>query len=361
MGRGCAPEGIIHSLFMMADIHYRLHNRFSDFKEDQWDGLLANASTNVPFLKHGYLDRWWQFRGGGEWPMDAEISMIAGYQGHDQDAALIGIAPFFLVKDRDETVLHFLGGVEISDYLDFICTPGQMAFFLEGLFSGFISQSMPQVSGLVLDNLPEDSPAIRYLEGPLAPAGCNIVVEKSYHTPVIWLADSWDAYLAGIDKKQRHEIRRKLRRAGELDGGVQWSILTDPARLDQASQDFLNMMALDPEKSRFLTPAMRKQMTAIIQWAFHAGLLQLAFLTIHGENAAAYLCFDYGNRIWVYNSAIDQRFREHSPGWVLLAYLIRHAIETGKASFDFMRGDEDYKYRFGAVDSFVMKAVIRYS
>jgi CelD/BcsL family acetyltransferase involved in cellulose biosynthesis len=79
------------------------------------------------------------------------------------------------------------------------------------------------------------------------------------------------------------------------------------------------------------------------------GWLLLAFLEVNGEKAAAYLNFDYGNRLWVYNSAIDPRFNALSPGWVLLGHLLKWAIEHKRQAFDFLRGDEDYKFRFGAV------------
>ena len=103
---------------------------------------------------------------------------------------------------------------------------------------------------------------------------------------------------------------------------------------------------------------MREQMRSIMRWAFNEKILQLSFMTIAGNKAAAYLCFDFQERVWVYNSGFDPQYREFSPGWVMLGYLIQHAIESGKKSFDFMRGDEDYKYRFGAAESHVLKIEI---
>jgi CelD/BcsL family acetyltransferase involved in cellulose biosynthesis len=82
--------------------------------------------------------------------------------------------------------------------------------------------------------------------------------------------------------------------------------------------------------------------------------LQLAFLEVDGEKACAYFNFDYANRIWVYNSGLDRKFMDISPGWVLLGYLLEWAIDHKRSEFDFMRGNEDYKYRFGAVDRQVM-------
>ena len=45
-----------------------------------------------------------------------------------------------------------------------------------------------------------------------------------------------------------------------------------------------------------------------------------------------------------------------SAGWVLLGYLLRWANENQRAEFDFLRGDEDYKYRFGALDRYLVCA-----
>ena len=105
--------------------------------------------------------------------------------------------------------------------------------------------------------------------------------------------------------------------------------------------------------------AMRAQMRAVIRCAFEAGCLQLAFMKVNGAKAAGYLSFDYLNRIWVYNSGINNDYKEYSPGWVLLGNLLKWANEHGREAFDFMRGQEDYKYRFGAIDRLVVQAIVK--
>src|SRR5262249_10228076 len=112
---------------------------------------------------------------------------------------------------------------------------------------------------------------------------------------------------------------------------------------------FLALMRHNPDKANFLTPAMCEAFQLIVRAAAENGWLRLAFLETGGETAAAYLTFDFGNRLYIYNSAIEPRFNALSPGWVLLGYLLRWAIENKRAAFDFLRGDEDYKFRFGAV------------
>ena len=110
---------------------------------------------------------------------------------------------------------------------------------------------------------------------------------------------------------------------------------------------------------KFLTDAMRRQMKESIHAAFKEGWIQLSFLEIGDQKAAAYLNLDYDNRLWVYNSAINYDFYDLSPGWVLLAYIIQWGIENGREVLDFMRGDEVYKYRFGGIDRHVLRVQIQ--
>jgi CelD/BcsL family acetyltransferase involved in cellulose biosynthesis len=85
------------------------------------------------------------------------------------------------------------------------------------------------------------------------------------------------------------------------------------------------------------------------------GWLQLNFLVVNDTPVATYLNFDYNDHILVYNSGLDPAEYGHlSPGIVLLAYTIEHAIELKRDVFDFLRGDEQYKYRMGGTDTSVM-------
>ena len=68
--------------------------------------------------------------------------------------------------------------------------------------------------------------------------------------------------------------------------------------------------------------------------------------------------FNYNNHVWVYNSAHAQKFSNLSPGIVLMGLLIQEAIEEGYQVFDFMRGDEEYKYQLGGQDRWVLKVTL---
>lgn len=345
-------------------MNYTLHTSFESLAPiaREWDALLRESITDAPFLHFEYLCGWWETRGGGEWPQ-AELAVVTA----SENGRLIGVAPFFSATNREgEPALLLLGSIEISDYLDLIAPPAHLPRFVNGLFDFLASRGTPRLrSGqalawrvLDLYNLPDESASLAALEADASARGWIYSREVYQPTPYIPLPADFESYLAGIDKKQRHEIRRKLRRVAESEKPVRWYLVEDESALDAAMDDLFRLMAQDPAKSAFLTEPMRRQMLATAHLALRGGWLWLAFLEVDGRKAAASFCFDYDNRLWGYNSGVDRAFNELSPGWVLLAYCLQWAIEHGRAEFDFMRGNEEYKYRFGARDRFVMRVKV---
>lgn len=322
---------------------------------EEWNKLLVNSASDVPFLRYSYMSTWWQTLGGGEWPQ-GELHVMAG---RDENGALVGIAPLFFTNNRDGAPGYlFLGSIEISDYLDFIAAPQDLPQFISNVCDHLAQDPAWQVVDLY--NFLENSLSLDVLKREAGKRGWEYKLEALQHCPYIELPGNFEQYLAEqVEKKQRHEIRRKMRRAESAEVPVRWYIVDQKDHLEDEVDAFLKLMANDPEKERFLTPAMRAQIKISVQAAFEEGWVQLAFLEVNGKKAAGYLNFDYANHIFVYNSGLDFEFRELSPGWVLLGYLLQWANDNKRRYFDFMRGDEEYKYRFGAIDRRVMRVTIQ--
>jgi len=177
--------------------------------------------------------------------------------------------------------------------------------------------------------------------------------------PIISLPTTWDEYLSSLSKKQRHEIRRKIRRA-ERSGQINWYIVNEERDLTIEMEAFIELhQKSDVDKDEFMDEQMKGFFHAAAQALQEAGWLQLAIMEVNGEKAAAMLNFDYGDSILVYNSGYNpHKYARLSPGIVLLAYCIQHAIELGRAKFDFLRGDEEYKFRFGAQPTEIYRLLI---
>lgn len=340
-------------------MNFTFHNDFSELDPAEWNALLSESVSDVPFLRYEYLSAWWSTRGGGEW-QEAELALISARESD----RLVGVAPLFLTEYDGRKALMLLGSIEISDYLDLIVRADELSRFIPGLLDFLASpasrgpgraDSAPAWSALDWYNLPEDSPTLTALEAEATKRGWDFIQEPFRPALYVPLPGDFEEYLMNIDKKQRHEIRRKMRRAEGSEQQVRWYIVQDESALDSEINDLLALMANDPNKEEFLTEVMRAQMRTSVHAAFNAGWLQLAFMEVDGRKAAGYLNFDYGNRIWVYNSGLNFDFGDLSPGWVLLGHLLQWANEHGRTEFDFMRGDEDYKYKFGGVKRDVMR------
>ena len=334
----------------------KLYNDFPDELKADWNLLLDESILHVPFLRYEYLQTWWQTRGGGEWPADAQPIIVAAWE----KGRLVGIAPFFCATWEGQPTLLLLGSIEISDYLDLIARPDDLQPFIDALLPFLLdpANGAPCWVRLDLYNVLESSPSLGALKHSAEKLGLHYAQEAFRPALSIALPGDWETYLAGIDKKQRHEIRRKMRRASESPVPVRWYFLEDPAELESSIQAFLDLMAMDPEKARFLTPPMRENFATTMRCAFEANCLLLAFLEVDGKKAAAYFNFDYLDQLWVYNSGMDSSYNEVSPGWVLLGELLKWANENQRKAFDFMRGDEDYKFRFGAQQRNVMRLTL---
>lgn len=318
----------------------------------EWNPLLTSSATNVVFLTSEWQSSWWRHMQPGE-------LLIVTFR--DDAGKLTAIAPLFLQRAQDgAAVISIVGCRDISDYLDVIADPELEDVIGSELISYLLSQDAPSWDRLELCNVPAAGTANRSLFDRAQRAGLAVDRRLVENCPVISLPSSWNDYLASIDKKQRHEIRRKLRRA-ESEVNTKWYVI------DGSSQDVAeNMEAFfrlhrlsSAAKSDFMDERMRSFFKEMGRRIASQGWLHLSFLEMNGQKAAGMLSFEYNNRLEVYNSGYDpETYGSLSPGIVLLSYCIRQAIERGHTEFDFLRGEEEYKYRFGARPNPIYELVI---
>lgn len=320
-----------------------------------WNALLNESHANLPFLTYEFQRAWWESLGGGEW-QDAKLHILLG---RSTDGRLLGIAPLFRVKDpQGKWALHFIGTHEIADFLDLIVRPADHANFVRALVDHLRSNPDADWHRIELYNLLDRSATQTELKAASQTAGLQFSQTTLQPSPYLVVPASLTAYLEGLDSKQAHEIRRKMRRAARNPEPISLEIIQDPAHLDAALSDFFRLMDQEANKSGFLKPEMRIQMERIAKAMFAAGWLQMVFLKAGQARIAGYMNFDYDNRIWAYNAGFDASYSSLSPGWLIMVEMVNWCIANGREAFDFMRGGEDYKYRFGAIDRFVEKIVI---
>ena len=329
----------------------------------EWNDLLARSRYDTFFLTHEWQSVWWQELGNGE------LWILAFYgEGDGEDDArsseLVGIAPFFLHEHKrgkraGKRSLQLVGCVEVSDFLDMLIATGWEHSVYYCLLGWLQSEEAPAWDYIDLCNLPEESLSYRVLPSIFEHAGLRVEVSQEDVAPHVHLPARYESYLGQIDKKQRHEIRRKQRRA-ERELEVDFRLIQSMDELQEAMDAFLRLQRMSrPDKESFMTPQMERFFRIMAGRMLEAGRLHLSFLSLNGEKAAALMAFEYKKQLLLYNSGYDtERWAGYSPGWVLLGYVIQHTIARGVEVFDFLQGDEEYKYRFGGHDYRVMRTLI---
>jgi CelD/BcsL family acetyltransferase involved in cellulose biosynthesis len=331
-----------------------IHDRPTwDTLAEPWNGLLAHSATDVPFLRFEFLQSWWATLGGGEWP-DGELAVAVG---RSEDGGLAAALPLFRTSVRPGALL-VIGTAEIADYLDVVGPPSQLEPFVRSLLQAIARGEPAGIETLDVWNVLEASPGSRALAAIGIEMGWSVERTRLKPCPLVDLDGGWDAYLMRLEKKQRHELRRKMRRAQQT-AGARFVRAGQGLDLAEATEAFLRLMVFDAAKARFLTPSMHAMFQALVRSAAQAGWLRLEFLMVGDRPAAAAFCFDYGGRLLIYNSGMDPAYRELSPGWALVGHLIQAAAEEGKTAVDFMRGEEDYKIRLGGEPRYVERITLR--
>lgn len=306
----------------------------------EWDALATRGMTDTPFQTLAYQRAWWNHVR----PPDATLLTVIT---RDDDGQLAGIGCFFLVDDT----LHFNGCVEETDYLDLIVPAEQAEAVWQLTLACLTAVDAPPWRCLDLCNLPAASPTRTILPALAQEPQYKFSESVIEVCPVIPLPATFDAYLETLDSKQRRELSRKLRRAEGAE--VVTTTVDGAADIDQEVDSFLELLQKSTfDKRDWLNEGRRALFHEVAHAAQAAGTLQLMFTAVEDRRAAALFNFDYKDRIWVYNSGLDPNaFAALSPGQVLTAAAIARAIQLGRHEFDFLRGSEEYKYRFGAQDT----------
>ena len=334
-----APMLMTMNLLVGADV-------FAAVSAAEWDALAEGSMTDTPFQRHAYQQAWWKHLGVGE------LYTVVVRDGQDK---LIGLAPFY-VRDG---VVQFNASKEESDYLDIITKAEDAEVVWTAVLDCLCSEAFPAWQALDCHCIPSASPTLQILPRLADGRGFILSTAEEEVCPIIPLTGDFEEYLASIDKKQRHEIRRKMRKA-EGNGG-ELEVIGKGDDLPAAVDDFLRLLQLSmQEKADWLTDGRRALFHEVAQAALAADMLQLMFMRVDGRRYSALFNFIYHNRTWVYNSGLDMREHDNlSLGVVLSSNAIQLAAEAGFSEFDFLRGNETYKYRFGAHDTHIYRMEMR--
>jgi len=311
--------------------------------QSEWESVLHESQADTLFLTPQWQKVWWDTFGDGQ-------TMVGfSYPATDGVAAIAS-----LLKTGD--TVSFVGSQDTFDYNDFPIRPGHERGFYQSLLECMDERDYRT---LRLDSLLESSPTLEHLPEMARSLGYTVEIEQEDVTSGIALPGSWDEYLGMLHKKDRHELRRKLRRM-DAQTDWKWYSISEPVRVGERLGEFIALMRKSrADKDEFMTPERELFFHNITQRMAELGQLQLYFLDMEGSTVATSLCFDYGGSRLLYNSGYDPEFAYYSVGLLLNAMCLKDAIERGLTYFDFLRGPEPYKAHLGGQQRTLYQMVVK--
>jgi CelD/BcsL family acetyltransferase involved in cellulose biosynthesis len=286
---------------------------------------------NCIFVLPPWLEVWWH-----EFGFKAELYLGAVRQG----GTITGIAPLLLRGAE----AFFIGSADVCDYLDFVIVPGKEVDFFNILLDDLRCRGISRVN---LRPLRPNSTVLTHLIGIARDRKYEVSCEVEDISLELDLPPSWQEYLRTLTQKQRHEVRRKLRRFWEA-GDVNYRIIEDSESASQSIAIFLKLFRESrQDKAIFLTTRMESFFTSLAMAMGQAGLLRLGILELNALPVASVMCYDYNNTVFLYNSGYDPQYSSLSTGLISKVLCIKDSIERGRGKFDFLKGAEEYKHRLG--------------
>lgn len=312
-----------------------LHSYWTEARYLRWSSI---------FILPDWMRVWWQSFNNG-----AELYLRTVRQG----AEIIGIAPLF-IKNKTASLI---GSADVCDYLDFVLTPDREKEFFGVLLDDLIEYG---VSKLDLGPLRPDSSVLNYLVDMARNRNYPVLCREDGVSVELDLPITWDEYLAVLAPKQRHEVKRKLRKLAGAGKVAYRCVEVNPPQVADFMDAFLRLFALSwEEKADFMTPRRESFFRSLAGAMAEAGLLRFGVLELNAATVAMIIGFDYDDTMYLYNSAYDPDYSELSVGLLSKVLCIKASIQRGRRKWDFLKGGEPYKYHLGGSEIPLYRCEIR--
>ena len=210
---------------------------------------------------------------------------------------IIGAAPLAI----DGDTARFLGSHEVCDYQDMVCLPEKRIPAMEAVMAHLSAKGVRQLD---LRTLRSDAEALRALKA-LMPRQIEAGLTRDDVTFEADLPGDWEGYLMQLNGKQRHEVRRKVRRL-ENNGPFTYRLMEKSNGLEGAAEAFIKLFRRNrSDKAQFMSDTMAAYFHDLMQSLAKERMLRLCFLDVGDQPVAAVLCFDYQGVRYLYNSGYD--------------------------------------------------------
>jgi CelD/BcsL family acetyltransferase involved in cellulose biosynthesis len=328
-----------------------------------WDTIYQSDPEAQFFLS-------WQWLAGALESYPGEWLVLIAYSA---DGTHLGFLPLrrktVWSKSRQQlrNELQYAGRLFWSDYGGILCLPEHEEAVL-GAFAAYLKQL--HWSHFYLKGFRISDRRFGLFMAPFADE--RFIVESLMSTinegetdnlvsPYIDLPDTFEAYLAGkLSSNTRQKLRRFLRK---LESSSEYQLTTTNAATQARDVQILETLwsKMRSEQKGANTQRLATKYGRIVHRGLEDETVHLLILWHGGTPLGALASFvDWDkSRLLFFVSGREEDFRELPVGLILHACNVRWAIEHGIRTYDFLRGNEPYKYSLGATDLRLQYPLVR--
>ncbi|HQU83306.1 MAG TPA: GNAT family N-acetyltransferase [Pyrinomonadaceae bacterium] len=313
-------------------------NALLEIRED-WENLFRQTNC-APFLSFEWIAAWYE-----KLAENREIYLLKAVENEQ----VIGILPLCLHTKKifgfKFSRLGFLGEeIGGADYLDLIASEENKAEIWEKAFE-FLREEK-DFDSINLENLAQNSASVSILENL-----CEI--DKSFRfksiissiCPQIDLKSDWENVLS--QSKRKDNFKRRLKKLEKV-GGFEFRSITEKTEISAAFERFafLHEKRWEKDGGSEATglPQLMDFHRAVVEDLSEKNLVRFDEIWAEGECRASVYGLDNGETFYYYNAGYDLEWANMSVGMVLIGLSIKAAICRGNKTYDFLRGEETYKF-----------------
>lgn len=301
---------------------------------ESWNALAAGSETNTVFQTHQWMSSWEKVFGNQCEPWFISVADPAG---------VVGMAPLMMKKGLfGERRVMFLGEGK-ADYSDFL-TAGDRPKVLQAICNALFT-ARERWDVIELNNIPAESSTVELVKGILLRSDYRTLVRVLYQSPTLLIRGHEDEALKIFNKAGLRRRENYFQRNGQLT----YKTLTGMDVMPYLNRFFdlhVARWAGSGSPSLFLKEVNRTFYRELAVAMADNRHLLLSIIEFDGQPLAMHFGFDCNGRMLWYKPSFDRAQAKHSPGLVLLRYLIGYAIDHKREEFDFTIGDEPFKSRF---------------
>lgn len=311
---------------------------FPDIK-DQWLALERDGHIPTIFQTYDWMETWWKHLG-----FRGRKLVLAVYDGNE----LTGIAPLYVSKLSIKglplfNIVQLIGAGE-SDYQAFILKNGKEEYALKALLD-YLRQYKWDI--FWLSDVHPETATNQLIPDLLKATSYYYTFQQHTPCPYINIPKNFEEYKLTLSKNSRRNLTKFCNRVERFDG-VRYCKVQKAEDLNEAMEAFFHL-----HQSKWLKLGQKGALAEKEVRNFHLEAasrllryLDLRQLKLKDRVIATIYSYDFNGGRGVYLPGMDMEFKYYSLGFVMTAYGIRDAIECGLQEFDFMRGDEEYKFHF---------------